>query len=295
MPAPGPNRRARCSPRRAHRPRSRRRPARHQRRSGSRQGFARARATGRRGPGRADGDPSTEGSCPSARRLRHGPCSRCAVAGGRWHSAAGQHGGIADDSAPAIVNTVIASGADHIGEHDTRRSPAKCQRSRCAGGAALRLSGSEVECYTPSDAPTRPFDGVREGPEPTMIDHSRSPTVSVARNSTVSRHPATRASSPVTRPPEKRATIPRTAFPSSMPAVRPTRARERSFSHRPSRMIPASIDALAASLRTSQSTTPVPRWWALPRLGSCDHATVSIHGVRRSIARRSCNHATRSA
>ena len=54
---------------------------------------------------------------PSARRLRHGPCSRCAVAGGRWHSAVGQHGGIADDSAPAIVNTVIASGADHIGEH----------------------------------------------------------------------------------------------------------------------------------------------------------------------------------
>ena len=173
---------------RSRRPRPRRRPSRRRRRTASRQGSPRARANDRLGPRTSSRRPEHSRILPSARRLMHGPCSRCAVAGGRRHSAVGQHGGIADDSAPAIVNTVIASGADHIGEHDTRRSRTKCQRShRCKGGAALRFSRSEVDCCTPTSAPTRPRDAVREGPETTTIDHSRSPAPPRGRRSTRSR------------------------------------------------------------------------------------------------------------
>ena len=44
-------------------------------------------------------------------------------------------------------------------------------------------------------------------------------------------------------------------------------------------MIAVSAAAPAGSAATSQSRTPVPRWLTFPRLGSCDQATTSIHGI----------------
>ena len=94
---------------------------------------------------------------------------------------------------------------------------------RARGGALAKFTQGEQSEGTPTDAPTRPRDAVREGPEPTEIDHTRSPTVSVARTLPVSLHAVARASSPVTQPPEPRAIHPTNRSPPSLLAVRTPR------------------------------------------------------------------------